>query len=99
MHLDGETFPGVQDLEEQGKARRLGKGVAENLGAPHGPELVESLAAERFVMDDALGLGAIHHLPGFAYPAVGRQALAEVAFEPPPAPGAIHEDRLEDNRG
>jgi hypothetical protein len=59
---------------------------------------MEGFAAERVVVDHALGLGTIHELPGLADAAVGGEALAEVALEAPAAPDAIHEDGLEADR-
>jgi len=97
MDLDGEAIVGVEEFQKQGEAGGVGDSGAEDIGTAGGPEIVEGLAAERIIVDDALGFGAVDDFPGFADAAVEGESLAEVGTEPAATPDAVHEDRLEDD--
>lgn len=100
MDLDREVVAGVEDLDQDGKARGIGEVVAENLGAVVVPEVVEGFAGEGAVADDRVGILAIDDFPGFA---VGSVRSGEVAviegFKFAPAPDAFHVDGVEGEEG
>src|SRR5262245_3029612 len=97
MHLDREAILAIEQLEEQGKARRVGHVCAEDLSASLRPKIVQGSAAERLVMDDALRIFAIDEFPRFADADAGRQAFSVERFQPSSSPDTSHEERLEND--
>jgi hypothetical protein len=61
-----------------------------------GPEIVESLSLERSLVDHALGLWSIDHLPEFPDRFPMGNGLAEQGFKATPPPDAFHGKGFED---
>ena len=94
MHLDGEAFLGIEELDQQRKPLRVGQIFAENFAPPIRPELVQGFAAPCPGVDHALRILAIDQLPGFTDARALRQAFLVKLLELAPAPDALHEQRL-----
>lgn len=99
MHLDREIVAGVEDLDEDRKARVLSIAAAKNFLSVVGPKFVQAFAGERSVFDDRLFLLAVDDFPGLAVGIgfVGKLAAVN-ALEFASAPDALHVERGESDR-
>jgi hypothetical protein len=96
MHLEREPFLGIEDLGENGKARRVGHILAKYFCAMIAPQFVECPAAPRPLPNDALRFRPVNDFPRLPNLLAGRQLFAKHTLESPPAPRSLHEKRLEE---
>ena len=98
MNLQRKLIPGVEEFDQQWNVVSLQPGCAEQLLAMMRNKPVQVLARERPVGDNADITKSITDFPRFADQNAGRQFLPVQAFEIPPAPDALLEDRLKYQR-
>src|SRR5260370_23503134 len=94
MHLQRESFLGVEQFDQQRKPRRLWN-VAENGLSISRPKFVQSFAAQRSVCDHTMRFQSIDNFPRFADASIRRQLFSELRLETASTPHSFHEDRLE----
>ena len=107
MDLQGKSLMRVEQFDEQResrsasrvedspwRARTVGQRAEDRLSILR-PKVVQGLAAERAMANDALGFGAIDNFPGLADAHNIRQFFSEVRFKTASAPNSFHEDGLE----
>jgi len=91
MHLDREIVAGIEDLDEDRKARVLRVAAAENFLAVMGPKFVQAFAGKGAGFDDGLFLLAVDNFPGLAIGmSLVRKLSAVDALEFASAPDALH---------
>ena len=72
-------------------------GDSKDLSTAPGPKLVQGGSAERPAMHDALGVLAIHDLPGFSDRCTLRQGFSVEVFKTATAPDALHGKRFKND--
>src|SRR5580704_41091 len=89
MNLERKSLGSIQDLYQN---RKTGGVVpfAENLVAIVIPDFVQRSPAKFRLRDDALGIFAIHQLPGFADLIFTRKCTVEVGLQFATAPNSLH---------
>ena len=98
MNLNGESFAGIEKLDEE---RKPGGGVremafTENLGTVVCPKSIEaSSPLHGAVINDAFCLGAVDHFPEFANRSTFRDRFSKQGFKKTPPPDAFHGERFE----
>src|SRR2546423_7217532 len=94
MHLQGQLFLSIDDLDKQRKTRSV-ENLSKNFLSVSHPQFVQSSSAQRPAGYNTLRFQTIDHFPRFADALLRRKLFLKFRFEAPSTPHALHENWFE----
>src|SRR5256885_7101821 len=94
MHLQGQLFLSIDDLDKQRKTRSV-ENLSKNFLSVSHPQFVQSSSAQRSAGYNTLRFQTIDHFPRFADALLRRKLFLKFRFEAPSTPHALHENWFE----